>query len=1218
VAEVDETLATPSSPGENVEAAPVIPAADDTTQVGSDAPLFAPSTASPRPVLGEDATLIAPSSPTPGPALASDPTLIASPSPTPRPPLGDDATLIASPSELRRASLDAAVTGVRRHTPSHETPTRIGRYLVIERLGEGGMGVVFAAYDPQLDRKVAIKLVRPAYTETSGDEAQARLLREAQALARLRHPNIVQVYEVGAYGEEVFVAMEFIAGMTLRTWQFKHAGSWREILKVYSAAGRGLAEAHRAGLIHRDFKPDNVLVTPDGEARVLDFGLAARDDTLTAKSPDLGRGLSVNLTMPGALVGTPAYMSPEQHRGDIADVRSDVFAFSVSLFEALYGIRPFAGDTLPQICTSLFAGEITQPPPFVKIPAWVRRAVYRGLRVNPDERPQDMGTVLKALSRDPARLVVSAGVILMVAAIIGALVLALRSAEGRQTRRDEGAKVRANFDHERARSLSEQLATTRARGHESRFNAWLTAAAREQLSRDPSRALAALTRLDPDGGSWAHARAVATEAVAAGLPAKTWTVSSDEPVTALELRGRWLISGDRSGALNLRDISALADPRGDDEPLAQLQLPAAITAMSVAATGDPLTSRAPPPLRIAVIADGHLHLWDVAEDRHRSDTARRYLAVALSPDGAELATGAVDGRLRMTSWTGEERHVYPTHAAPVEQVAWADDGSLLASAGDDGVVILWNLSADTHIELPGFTGPVRDLHFDGDPSRPPTRLHATSDRHPGLAWSLDTPTPLQVKLDDIVMRRSAAQVDLSLYDRGRVSLRYERAQPRDLVHDPSIAAIALRRDGRWAALARGPRIELWDPRARRGEPLAETPQQLHTLAESADGRWIAGATQGGGLHLWDLSADPSPRHHVLRTGGPAIHEVVFVGSTLGISDDLPEVSLWSLGDAPPQARHLPIEQSTGELRLAPHGDKLLIWPQRSLADKLMLFKTDGELEWSTAINRGVSHVSLSGDGEHIVLAPMSGPAELWRVDDGELVGPPLQVGDARSRWLGFGHSEDGRSRLAAGHEPRRDNNNNNNNHNQDHDHDHDHDHDDGERGADLLVWEVDWSGIGPGALPTAHILYEEEELDLVSPDRSRSSLLLQGRPGLYLWQLDSGSIYDLPPCPAPLRDFAISDDQRSALLLGTDSVNTASQTACIVDLESGAYYRLRSHGEPWTWDGATRFGSTFGGREINLVSTSVPDERDALRTWLRDQTDRTISLDELAPPRAQL
>ena len=179
-------------------------------------------------------------------------TLLASDTPTMK-VVKDDAPVAISGREETLVG-GSAVAGVRR-----EMPAKIGRYMVIAPLGEGGMGVVFAAYDPQLDRKVAIKLVRPAYTETSGGEAQARLVREAQALARLRHPNIVTVYEVGTFGDEVYVAMELVDGVTLRTWQFEHARSWRDIVRVYTAAGRGLAAAHRTGLVHRDFKPDSGL-----------------------------------------------------------------------------------------------------------------------------------------------------------------------------------------------------------------------------------------------------------------------------------------------------------------------------------------------------------------------------------------------------------------------------------------------------------------------------------------------------------------------------------------------------------------------------------------------------------------------------------------------------------------------------------------------------------------------------------------------------------------------------------------------------------------------------------------------------------------------------------------------------------------------------------------------------------------------------------------------
>jgi len=207
------------------------------------------------------------------------------------------------------------------------------------------MGTVHAAYDPQLDRKIALKLVRP---ERGADqELCARVLREAQALAKLSHPNVVAVYDAGAFGEQVFIAMDFIRGTTLRQWLAARR-PWREVLDTFLQAGRGLAAAHEVGLVHRDFKPDNVLVSDDGRARVVDFGLAAETEAPVARpsltaSAERWQMAQGSLTHHGALVGTPAYMSPEQLMGQPARMASDQFSFCVALFEGLYGERPFRG-----------------------------------------------------------------------------------------------------------------------------------------------------------------------------------------------------------------------------------------------------------------------------------------------------------------------------------------------------------------------------------------------------------------------------------------------------------------------------------------------------------------------------------------------------------------------------------------------------------------------------------------------------------------------------------------------------------------------------------------------------------------------------------------------------------------------------------------------------------------------------------------------------------
>ena len=197
---------------------------------------------------------------------------------------------------------------------------RLGRYVVLERLGAGAMGVVYSAYDPELDRRVAVKLVRAeAERGESSAGARGRRLTEAQTVARLNHPSVITVYDVGTVGDRVFIAMELVDGGTLAAWRAERPRSRGEILELFLRAGEGLAAAHDAGVVHRDFKPDNVLGGKDGRLRVTDFGLAR------AAKP------GANAVPTVEIVGTPAYMSPEQFRGEPADARADQFAFCVAL-----------------------------------------------------------------------------------------------------------------------------------------------------------------------------------------------------------------------------------------------------------------------------------------------------------------------------------------------------------------------------------------------------------------------------------------------------------------------------------------------------------------------------------------------------------------------------------------------------------------------------------------------------------------------------------------------------------------------------------------------------------------------------------------------------------------------------------------------------------------------------------------------------------------------
>ena len=285
----------------------------------------------------------------------------------------------------------------------------IGRYLVLDHVGSGGMGDVFAAYDPELDRKIALKLLR-AQGEARGERGRGRLLREAKAIAKLSHPNVVVVYDAGTYDDRVFVAMEFVEGQTLAAWLAERPRAAREILTVFAAAARGLGAAHAAGLVHRDFKPQNVMVGAGSKVRVMDFGLArpiAAEEAPRDGAPMAAAGGPLDrdapLTLTGELLGTPLYMAPEQFQGLRTDARTDQFSFCVALYQALYGAHPFRADALTHLMSDVLAGAVQPAPAKAAVPTRLRRALLRGLSVKPSERWPSMDALVDVLERDPAQ-----------------------------------------------------------------------------------------------------------------------------------------------------------------------------------------------------------------------------------------------------------------------------------------------------------------------------------------------------------------------------------------------------------------------------------------------------------------------------------------------------------------------------------------------------------------------------------------------------------------------------------------------------------------------------------------------------------------------------------------------------------------------------------------------------------------------------------------------
>ncbi|WP_375760993.1 tetratricopeptide repeat protein [Corallococcus exercitus] len=299
---------------------------------------------------------------------------------------------------------------------------RLSRYVVRELLGAGAMGVVYAADDPELGRRVALKLLRPEGRQR--EELRQRLLREAQALARLAHPNVVTLYDVGTHGDGVFLAMELVEGTTLAEWM-REPRPWKEVLRVFLEAGKGLAAAHAAGLVHRDFKPANTLLGKEGRVFVTDFGIAGPlppDEDTPLQAPGKAPVAAMrHLTRTGQLLGTPAYMAPELMEGQHADAHSDEFSFCVALYEALFGVRPFQGATLQELAQAARQGRIRPPKREVKVPARVRRAVLRGLSANPQERFPSMAALLAALAPRPIRWMARMMATAAVAGVLGTL-----------------------------------------------------------------------------------------------------------------------------------------------------------------------------------------------------------------------------------------------------------------------------------------------------------------------------------------------------------------------------------------------------------------------------------------------------------------------------------------------------------------------------------------------------------------------------------------------------------------------------------------------------------------------------------------------------------------------------------------------------------------------------------------------------------------------------
>jgi eukaryotic-like serine/threonine-protein kinase len=494
--------------------------------------------------------------------------------------------------------------------------TLVDRYVVLEQVGAGASGAVYAAYDPDLDRRIALKLRRMSGKREDREAMRERMLREAQAMARLSDRHVVAVHDVGIVGEDVFIAMEFVAGGTLRSWLAAARRTWSEIRAVFVAAGRGLEAAHRAGLVHRDFKPDNVMIGDDGRVAVTDLGLAR------AIAPDpevVVDGAALVETVIGGVVGTPAYMAPEQLRGEVATAASDQFGYCVALYEAVRGERPFRGATIAELHASIagspFASSVAMPR---DLPAQLARVLQRGLAVDPAGRYPSMTALLADLAPTPRRRWGRALLACAAAAtVFGGISIARTDGAATEAPCEDGpSEIATVWNLERRLVIDAAFRRTGA--------VYADAAARTVAEAG-----------DRYAGAWAAGYAEACRAT---------RVTGAQPEGVLDLRMRCLRS-------RRRDLAALVTllARADREIVASgAQAMFALRSIDDCADLDALASPVPPPSDPATAArlDAlEVQLGEVTASR----TAGKYrdalpLAVAVARDAAALGYAPFEGR----------------------------------------------------------------------------------------------------------------------------------------------------------------------------------------------------------------------------------------------------------------------------------------------------------------------------------------------------------------------------------------------------------------------------------------------------------------------------------------------------------------------------------------------------------------------------------------------
>jgi WD40 repeat protein/predicted Ser/Thr protein kinase len=1077
-------------------------------------------------------------------------------------------------------------------------PTRIGRFVVLKRIGEGGMGMVYAAFDNALDRKVAVKLLHPRGA-SGGDDARNRLIREAQALARLSHPSIIHVYEVDTWQDQVYVAMEFVDGGTLSQWQRQEGRAWRDVLEAYVAAARGLAAAHAAGIVHRDFKAANVLVRRDGAVRVVDFGLArqeleashdgggsSRPPELETSTPSLslvtGEGSSNSpLTRTGVIMGTPAYMAPEQHLGQRADARSDQFSYCVSLYEALYGFRPFVGEHLAALRRNVLAGRMEQPPRYTDIPPRIFRVLQRGLQVDPLDRYASMEALLDDLARDPRVAMRRAAWGLVGLLGVGLVAGLWWSEREERAARAEGERLRAQLERARVLNAEDELRRAQSRSVSETWDDLVLAYARQSLDDAPTVALAALKHLSPENPGWLPAaRTIAADAVQRGVILRRMEpgVGRVERMAFVD-DGRVLVMAGRGVAwwnTAQQELGQLASPN------------VALRDLAVTPNGR----------RIAAVGqDDSLCLWDVSEAgpgpegtnsqlRKLIGATGPQLAVALSSDGERVAVGMGSGTVRLLDWKGTEVQALSDHEGPIRALDFSPEGDMLASASEDGTIRLWFLDRETHWVLEHGPG-LRDVHFEGDGAH----LWSTAEDGSVRRWSTSKGKSLPVRdVQGVSLLERTPTGHRALASRSeRELVLHGEGDPQPLRGLPAVVTtIALSSDGTWAAAATGDEaVQVWrlggagEDMQSDGSRIIPTGGPITALASSHVGGLLATATRQGVVQLWSERGED---RGTLGQHSRTILDLGFSpqGHELAAIDEDGAILVWSVADRDQPRVQLRTEgsQRSAAWAWAPDGESIaaprcesmescevVIYPL-SLAEPRALAVTDSP----------AMALRFSPSGDHL-LSDHPTASWLWNLSDGQGRALEWPAGEQPGKRLAFAYVHGG-VRMATADLVR-------------------------DREARLVSTTLQVWHIGQDS-GDVHLLFEEPELRTLLVDADGRTLLLRTHDGnTILWRLAGDHFRLLPDVGAGYDQLLVSPDAR-ALLLRPEPERGRSNDALWVDVESGQMRRFARRNPPLAWSPRGTIADMPGRRGLRIWRDPTPDRAPAFMRWLHETTDAEV------------